>query len=333
MPLVPLTSRPDLTNQPESQVKSDPPFLHPEPFRPNSYFIGREDEMKDLHRKLMDRRRRAEGTSAVLIQCLPGGGKTHLARQYIFQHKDDYSGGIFWVAAKTLTEMEQFYWGIAHNEALRDSIVAATQATVQDLRDPRKVVDIVRRWFSSFQDWLLVFDGIRFDLVEVRRFIPDAKNTSIIYTSTERAVTGAYEFDNPQIIELGLLSAQEAQELLLLELDKKQPWTHDDRSRALELAHLMGRLPLMIHVAAQHIKATREPLSKYLRAYRSRPKVARLPAYRAVWDQLKCRGANAALNLMSVLVFYDQHVPVGLLLLGIIPILPSASAHRGHLTS
>ena len=73
---------------------NEPLFIHPERFRPNSYFVGREDEIRGLHEMLMDRRRRSEGTSAVLIQCLPGGGKTHLARQYVFQHRDEYPGAV-----------------------------------------------------------------------------------------------------------------------------------------------------------------------------------------------------------------------------------------------
>jgi hypothetical protein len=314
MPLVPVAARPGFVGEPDSQIKNDPLFLHPEPFRPNSYFVGRDDEMKELHRKLMDRGRRAEGTSAVLIHSLPGGGKTHLARQYVFQHRDDYPGGIYWVRAKSITEMEQFYWRIAKNEALRD--LPGQVDSQDDEFDIKVVVDLVRRWFNSFKDWLIVFDGIRFDIPGIQSFIPDLRETAIIYTSTDRSVSGDYEFNNPQIMELSLPSSQDAQELLLLEMEKKQPWTQDDRQRALELAQLMGRLPLMIHVAAQHLKATREPLSKYLRGYKNRPKVGPLPAYRAVWDQLKSRGANAALNMMSILVFYDQHIPVGMLSLG-----------------
>ncbi len=319
MPLVSVFARPGLAGeaqQPDPRVGTDPPFFHPEPFRPNSYFVGREAEMKDLHRKLMDRGRRAEGTSAVLLQCLPGGGKTHLARQYLFRHRADYGGGVYWVRAKSITEMEQFYWRIARAEVLRDSIAKIAQEHSLNLYNPRHLVDIVRRWFNSFENWLLVFDGIRFDMFEVQRFIPDAKNTSIIYTSTERAVSGHYEFDNPQIMELGLLSARESQELLLTEMEKKQPWTQDDRSRAIELAHLVGRLPLMIHVAAQHLKATREPLSKYLRGYRNRPKVAGCRPTELSGTSSRVEARNAALNLMSILVFYDQHVPVGMLSLG-----------------
>ena len=262
---------------------------------------------------LIDRGRRSQGTSAVLIQCLPGGGKTHLARQYVFQYRQHYPGGIYWVRAKSRQELEYWYWKMAKNEAVKK---LASREEPRELGDPKKIVSIVRNWLNSFGDWLVVLDGVLFDIPDLQEFIPDAKNTSLIYTSTERAVTGDYLFDNPQVMELGLLSAEEAQELLLLEMDKKKPWTQDDLARALELIQLMGRLPQMIHVAAQHLKATREPLSKYLRSYRSRPKAASLPAYKAVMDQLQDRGATAALNLMSILVFFDQHIPVEMLTLG-----------------
>jgi len=265
---------------------------------------------------LMDRKRRSEGTSAVLIQCLPGGGKTHLARQYVFQHRDDYPGGVYWVRAKSRHELEYWFWRIARNEALRGLV---DRRDVEELRDPRKIVQIVRRWLSAQADWLVVFDGVQFDTDGLHEFIPDARNTSLIYTSTERAVAGDPRFDNPQVMELGLLTAQQAQDLLLVEMDRKRPWSQEDRGMALELVQLMGRLPLMIHVAAQHLKATREPLARYLKSYRSRPKAGDLPAYKAVREQLENRGENAALNLMSLLVFFDQHIPVEMLTLGIFP--------------
>ncbi|KAK3321656.1 hypothetical protein B0H66DRAFT_638213 [Apodospora peruviana] len=315
----------------EYQTQNEPLFIHPEPFRPNSYFIGREDELRGLHEMLKDRKRRSEGTSAVLIQCLPGGGKTHLARQYVFQHKEDYPGGIYWVRAKSRHEMEYWFWRIAKNEALKGLV---DRKDVEELRDPKRIVQIVRKWFNTQSDWLMVLDGIQFDTPGLQEFIPDAKHTSLIYTSTERAVTGDPRFDNPQVMELGLLTAQQAQDLLLLEMDKREPVSADDQAKALELVQLMGRLPLMIHVAAQHLKATREPLARYLKSYKTRPKAAGLPAYKAVRDQLERRGANAALNLISILVFFDQHIPVEMLTLGlsaldkITPVRTCNASHR-----
>jgi hypothetical protein len=49
----------------------------------------------------MDKKRSAEGISAVLLQCIPGGGKTYLARQYVYKHLDDFTGGVSWVRAKS----------------------------------------------------------------------------------------------------------------------------------------------------------------------------------------------------------------------------------------
>ncbi|KAL8341906.1 hypothetical protein RB601_005287 [Gaeumannomyces tritici] len=293
-------------------------FIHPEPFRPNFHNVGRQQEMKMLHKMLMDKGRRDMGTSAVLIQCLPGGGKTHLAQQYVFKHKADYPHGVFWIQAKSVHEMEYWFWSIAKERVIPGSLQNAAGMTKNQLQNPDQVVEMVREWFQTFDGWLIVFDGIRFDTPDIKRFIPDRRETAIIYTSTDGTASGDNSFDSPQVIELPLLSAQEAQELLLTEMNKPKPWSRDDLERALELVRLMDRLPLMIHVAAQQLKATREPLSKYLRSFPSRQKAGSLSAYRAVYDQLDSRGdQNAALNLMFILVFFDSHIPVEMVALGL----------------
>ncbi|KAI1139183.1 hypothetical protein F5Y05DRAFT_412283 [Hypoxylon sp. FL0543] len=287
---------PDEEYFPSQQSKSDhdpseePIFVKPTVFRPNA----------------------SVGTSSVLIQSMPGGGKTHLARQYVFQHRYDYPGGIFWIRAKSLEELDYGYWDIAKTVGLSE----VRHLDQSGLVDTPKMVEAVQSWLSSNDKWLLILDGIHFDLPDLEHYIPFAKNTSIIYTSTERTPGEDYQFDNPQVIALDPLTKQEAQELLFEEMGKKRPYTQDDLTRAEELVELMDRLPLMIHVAALHLKATREPLAKYLRSYRSRPKVGNLPAYRAVREQLEHRGASAALNLMSLLSFFDTHIPVEMIVLG-----------------
>ncbi|KAI0886796.1 uncharacterized protein GGS22DRAFT_158690 [Annulohypoxylon maeteangense] len=321
----PLLTGPETPNQPSEedyfpsqQSKSDhdpsqePLFVKPTVFRPNTYFKGRDKELKLLHKMLMDRKRRSVGTSSVLIQSMPGGGKTHLARQYVFQHRYDYQGGIFWIRAKSLEELDYGYWDIAKTVGLSDMAPLNPNGSV----DTHEMVKAVQAWLSSQTDWLLILDGVHFDLPDLQHYIPFAKNTSIIYTSTERTPGEDYQFDNPQVIALDSLTKQEAQELLFEEMGKKKPYTQDDLRRAEELVELMDRLPLMIHVAALNLKATREPLAKYLRSFRSRPKVGNLPAYRAVREQLEHRGASAALNLMALLSFFGTHIPVEMIVLG-----------------
>ncbi|ETS73458.1 hypothetical protein PFICI_14404 [Pestalotiopsis fici W106-1] len=309
----------DVGPEPPSQDSTDfdtsnePLFVKPSVFKPNTFFKGRDREMKDLHKRLMDRARRSVGTSSVLVQSMPGGGKTHLARQYVFEHKYDYPGGIFWIRSKSIQELEYGYWDIAKTVKLRE----IEGLDEDELNDRKKMVKAVQGWLSRNEGWLLVLDGVLFDLPSLETFIPYAKNTSIIYTSTEKTAGEEYQFDNPQVIALDSLTPREAQELLLEEMGKRKPWNQDDLSRAMELVQLMERLPLMIHVAAQQMKATREPLSKYLRAYKSRPKAGNLPAYRAVREQLEHRGNFAALNLMSLLAFFSQHIPVEMLACGL----------------
>lgn len=219
-------------------------------------------------------------------------------------------------------------------------------SVLEELReDPKTMVSVVKQWFNSRTEWLLVLDGIQFDIPGLSEFIPDARHTSIIYTSTERAVTGDPRFDNPQVMELGLLTPRQAVMLLLVELDRAPPptatatstgstgtagkelsklggWQNEEEARrALELVNLMGRLPLMIHVAAQHLKATREPLARYLAGWRARKpgfgQVANLHAYKKVREQLDARGNQAALNLMmGVLVWWEQLVPVEMVVFG-----------------
>lgn len=317
LPMLPITQSSGINTQiDDSHTPRDPLFIHPEAFRPNSYFVGRVEELKDLHHILYDKKRRSEGTSTALIRCQTGGGKTHMARQYVFEHRYDYPGGIFWLRASTIQELEDEFWRIARTVALRDLKDAGTD--IKDLQDHTKVVDHVRRWFNGFENWLLVLDGIMFD-PGIERFVPDAANTSMILTSTSPAGSGDHHFNNAKLLELPLLSTQEAQELLLLEMEKRKPWTRDDLKQAADLVHLLERLPLMIHVTAQHLKTTYEPLATFLRRYKNKPHVGKIPAYEFVLEQLRARGAMAALNVLSVLAFFEQHTPVEMMALGKYP--------------
>ncbi|KAK1658850.1 hypothetical protein BDP55DRAFT_637504 [Colletotrichum godetiae] len=295
-------------------LNSGPHHVHPDRFRPNSFFKGREDYLVDLHKLLKDPKRRSEGTSAVLIHGIPGVGKTHLAREYYFNHKDQYSGGVYWIRSTTLQDMEDGFWRIAKTQAIKGM---AAQGYKNDLLNPHNMVDIVRRWFNESSDWLLVFDGIRVNDKAILRYIPDRPNSSLIYTSTDRCDPGSHLLDNPSMMKLPLPPIQDAQELLLEEMGKKQPYNTDDLRRAHELVQLMGRLPLMIHAAAVNMNTTREPLAKYLKTFRDSPKVGELPAYMAIRDQLQTRGNHAALNLIYILSFFSQFIPVELLALGL----------------
>ena len=313
-----------------STVRPEPFFIIPEKFRPNSYFVGRGEELAELHTLLRNPKRSSEGTSAVVIHSLHGGGKTHLAREYFFKHRSDFPGGVCWVRAKSIPEMEQFYWEIAMKGPLHEALNAGGVPQT-DMDDPSKIVDIVRKWFNDREHWLIVFDAILFNTPGIERFIPDARYTSIIYTSTQSMVSGNHRFDNPQMLKLGMLRPEHAQELLFRELERTNS-SKEDQRLALDLVKHLGCLPLMVHISAQHLKETQEPLAKYLKTLKDRSRInpSDLAAYVAVHDELKTRNASQALNLMYILAYFDNRIPIGLLNLGLQALeISTVAAHDG----
>ncbi|KAG9232848.1 hypothetical protein BJ875DRAFT_65725 [Amylocarpus encephaloides] len=305
---------PQVSIPPEDPGAISQLFIKPSGFRKNSQFVGRQKELSDMHRLLFEKRK-ADGTSAVLVQSLPGGGKTHLARQYVYQYKDSYPGGVFWLRAKSQEELAAGYWKMAKNTVLTDP--SSKVATISR-DDPRQYVKMVKKWLDRHHEWLLVLDGIHFDNNdELHQFLPDSENTSLIYTSTDRSVAGNHHLMDPEVIRLPSLSAREAQKLLLLELDKREPFQTDDLKYSMELVQAMGFLPIVIHTVARRLKLTQEPLSKFARSYAAEPKLSGLGTYKAVVEHLVKLGAWEALNLIRIICFYSQHIPVEMILLGL----------------
>ena len=307
-------SVPNLEHRESSSVDDSPLFIKPPGFRPNSLFVGRRDELAEVHKMLFNERRRSEGTSAVLLQCLPGGGKTHLARQYVYEHKEDFPGGIFWLQAKSLEQLAAGYWDIARKAALKTS----SHEDVKSSEDPQGFIKLVRKWLNHRHDWLMILDGIHFnrDSDGLRQFIPDSTSTCLIYTSTEKSVGGDFHFMNPQVLRLPPLSARMAQRLLLLELNKKEPFSQDELRYSMDLVQAMQFLPLVIHAIAQRLKMTDEPLGRFARTYAAGPRLRDLGAYNSVVEQLKLLGCHEALNLIHILCFFSQQIPVEMIVLG-----------------
>lgn len=309
------TTQPLLLDRPEplSPTFTEHLFVHPERFRPNSSFKGRGKELNDLHQMLKDQDRRDRGTSAVVIRAIPGGGKSHLAREYAFKFRREYPGGVFWIRAKSQDDLEEGFLKMARHEKIRPELQVDNAS---DLQNPRKAVRAVRKWLNRSEDWLLILDGVLSDTPHISHFVPNAQNTSLILTSTDSSIAGSHMFNNPQKLELGPLDEKDAQELLLEEMDRKKPWSPEDLNRALEAVRLMDCIPVAIHAAGRQLRATKEPLPKYIRSYKSRPRTGSLDAYKAVRAKLEERGEMAALNLVYLLSFFYERVPVEMLALG-----------------
>lgn len=273
-------------------------------------------ELKELDSRLFDPNTRARGSACVLLWCLSGGGKSHLARQYLYHNKDKFPGGVFWVRAKTKDEIARDYWDIAQKAALKD---------VQDPRGSRveevteTFVNSVKTWFEEREGWLLVFDGITIEQeahkTSLQSFIPDSKNSSVIFTSVDKSLAGSHRLLNPSGLKIHPLTEAEATTLLFQELEIKNP-SKVEIERATALVRDVDRLPLAIHAIGHRLRNTGEPLVKYhVRPYSSDQKL-REPFQEIMADLHRLNHVEAE-NLVNILCFFGQHIPFEMVHLGL----------------
>ena len=299
-----------------SPEPAGPLLVTPAGFRPNKIFVGMERELQELHEKLLDPDTRAKGSACVILWCLSGGGKSHLARQYVYGHREHYPGGIFWVRARSKVEITCDFWDIAQKVALKD-VQDPRTATYE--HDAEKFVQTVRLWFEKRQGWLLVFDGIAIDQdaekSDLQAFIPDGRGGSVILTSVDKSLAGSRRLCSPSPIKVSSLAEHEARELLFQDLLLRQP-SSAEVEKATEIVRRVGRLPLAIHAIGYRIRATGEPLASYrIRTYSSESKL-REPFLDIMNDLERLRHTEAR-NLINVLGFFGRHVPFGMIHLGI----------------
>lgn len=274
-----------------------------------------ERELQELDRHLFDKRRR-DGTACVLIHGQPGVGKSHLVRQYVYRHRKKYTGGIFWIQAKLREEILMAFWAIYQGIVVRESVEARRLAWT---RDEISWDETVKSWFESRHEWLIVFDGIVVDKDEdataLQGFIPDSENSSIIYISYAKNIESKQRLLRPYPIKVSALKVDDARKLLFKELHIKKP-TEAEIKKATELAHQIGGLPLAINAISHRLADTNEPLTKFnIKSYSADPKMG--GTYNKILNDLRERGYIEAWNLIHILGFFAQHIPMEMVNLGL----------------
>ena len=228
------------------------------PFQKNLYFTGREDELARLYHALT-KEKNVVLTQPQMISGLGGIGKTQLAIEYAYRHRNDYQY-IFWVRADTNELLILDYTEIANSLDL----------PMKDEKDQRLIVRAVINWLQSHTDWLLILDNAD-NLEAVRDFLPKKGNGHILLTTRSPAIgidAQGIELDSMRPEESVLFLMRRAK---LLNLDSSIDSVSDiDRSKAREIAKNMGDLPLALAQAGAYIEETECGLQGYLRLYQAR---------------------------------------------------------------
>jgi tetratricopeptide (TPR) repeat protein len=237
----PAKKLPPRTTPGNKPITSSKPWNVPHPR--NEAFTGREQILTDLRGDLLKKSKQA-------LFGLGGVGKTQIAAEYAYRHRDEYTA-VFWSFAGTEQSVRGGYAAIATLLDLPE----------KESQEQAKVTDAVKNWLEQNAGWLLVLDNAD-DPAMLKPFLPQLIKGHILLTSR------AYSFQKIGLVsprEINVLSPDEAREFLLRRTGKG-PMEKSPEADA--LAKELGYLPLALEQAAAYIAETGAIFSSYVAGYR-----------------------------------------------------------------
>lgn len=282
-----------ITTRPVSAERrpGDPPPIWGDVPPRNPNFIGREDLLDELHRRLQT------GMTAVLPEALHGMGgvgKSQIAVEYVYRHTADYDL-IWWVPSDGSTQVASAF------------VELAQQSGVAKTNEANIAVSAVRealRKGKPYRNWLLVFDNAESPDVVRPYFPPDGPGHILVTSRNPQWAAIA-----PRPLEVNVFQRGESKQLL----HRRGPVLED--SDAERLAQVLGDLPLAIDQAAAWLAETGMPASDYLRLFEEKAsellgavettdyKLSVAAAWNVSLDRLREKHP-AALQLLQVCSFF-----------------------------
>jgi tetratricopeptide (TPR) repeat protein len=230
------------------------------PYPRNTFFTGRDELLAQLATTLQSGEPTALSQPQA-ISGLGGIGKTQLALEYAYRHRQHYRA-VLWAQADT-------------REALTSSFISMAAAELLNLpekneQDVKRIIEAVRRWLQKQSGWLLVLDNAD-DLALAKEFVPPAFNGHLLLTTRVHA-TGRFA----RRLEVDVLSREHGA-LFLLRRAKilvsdavLEQASEAERTRALAICDELGALPLALDQAGAYIEETGCSLADYQAIYQQR---------------------------------------------------------------
>jgi hypothetical protein len=226
------------------------------PYPRNPFFLGRDDELTQLHSHLQ------AGQATALLQPqaisgLGGIGKTQLALEYAYRYSQDYSA-VLWVGAESTDALISSYMTLATLLRLPE----------HEAKEREVMVQAVKTWLQTHRGWLLILDNAD-DLILARDFLPPSAGGHALLTTRAQALGGV-----AQGIMLEQMSSLEGALFLLRRSTILKPnESLDDLDvqtikTVTNIADELGGLPLALDQAGAYIEETGCNLVQYQQRYR-----------------------------------------------------------------
>jgi hypothetical protein len=227
----------ELTNKPVFADKKD--IINNLPRARDPYFTGRIEILDSIHKNLNS------NSMVSLIQSdggLMGIGKTALALEYAYLHKNEYET-IWWVNA----ENPGAALGTYRKLALYKQIIP------EDAKE-RDIIEAMKSWFNNHEEWLFIFDNAnKKDFSWLEAYLPQTlrpnKKNHILITSRDSFFPKC-----KSLLDVPPFSETEAVSFLKKRTEKNGDDYSGDSARM--LAKHLRYIPLALEQAAIYIEQT-----------------------------------------------------------------------------
>ena len=224
------------------------------PFARNPYFTGREEQLQVLREQLQARHSAAIGQIQA-ITGLGGIGKTQMAVEYAYRHREEYAQ-VFWVRADTMETLASSYGEMARLLDLPE----------RNAQEQAVMIQAVNIWLREHRDYLLILDNAD-DPALLPPFLPPDPAGHVLIT-TRAADLSKLDLGLADPFALDVLPPEQGVSFLLHRAGVLAQTTEEERSLALQLVEELGGLPLALDQAGAYLRKTRSSLAGYRHLYR-----------------------------------------------------------------
>lgn len=222
----------------------------------NPVFIGRDAELSNIHARLLSQRLSSPGCVAKLdVAGMGGVGKSQLVTEYCYRYFPSYYGLVVWLSAQSAESVASSY---------RQFMAETTNSSEIKDRDTDELISEVKtRLFRSKIPWLLVFDNLE-DPSLLAKFVPHSSGCGHVLVTTRLLDT--IDFGD-QTLVLGCFQPEESLELFCRATKTVRASSATERRAAVELAELLGHLPLALGMAAAYMRRCDVTCEEYRTRY------------------------------------------------------------------